>query len=130
MTATPIEARPASEKVERLSNASTRKVLEPEELFDWGSMSKGQVLPDELLSVAGLHLDLTPEQRAKLSREEAASMLANGLRFEAILTAGFAWQIAGADDLGDPRVTYMLHEIGEESRHSRAFARLLGELKP
>ena len=121
---------PTTEKVERLSSVSTRKVLEPEEMFDWSSLGTGQLLPDELLSVAGLHLDLTPEQRATLSREEVASMLGNGLRFEAILTAGFAWQIAGHDDLTDPRVTYMLHEIGEESRHSRAFARLIAEIDP
>ena len=33
-------------------------------------------------------------------------------------------------DLRDPRVTYMLHEIGEEARHSRAFIRLIDELGP
>lgn len=121
---------PTDDRVERLSTASTRKVLEPEEMFDWSSLGSGQVIPDELLSVAGLDLGLTPEQKARLAREEIASMLGNGLRFEAILTAGFAWQIAGHDDLTDPRVTYMLHEIGEESRHSRAFARLIGVLQP
>jgi hypothetical protein len=130
MTAVLTETRPTDDRVERLSTASIRKVLEPEEMFDWSSLGAGQVLPDELLSVAGLGLDLTPEQKARLSREETASMLGNGLRFEAILTAGFAWQIAGHDDLTDPRVTYMLHEIGEESRHSRAFARLITELGP
>src|SRR5215211_1885414 len=118
------------ERVERLSTASTRRVLEPEELFDWDSMGSGQIIPDELLTVHGLDLDLTPEQKARLSREEVAAMLGTGIRFEAALMAGFSLQITEADDLADPRVTYMLHEIGEETRHSRAFSRLVEKLEP
>jgi len=118
------------ERVERLSTASTRRVLEPEELFDWASQGDGQIIPDELLSVHGLGLDLTPEQKARLSREEVAAMLGTGIRFEAALMAGFSLQITEADDLADPRITYMLHEMGEETRHSRAFARLIEKLEP
>ncbi len=50
--------------------------------------------------------------------------------FEAILMAGFGLQIARADDYTDPRITYLLHELGEETRHSRLFARLLDQLGP
>ena len=57
-------------------------------------------------------------------------MLTMGVHFEAVLTAGFARQVAESPDLADPRVTYMLHEIGEEARHSRAFIRLIDELAP
>ena len=57
-------------------------------------------------------------------------MLAMGVHFEAVLTAGFARQIAETTDFSDPRITYMLHEIGEEARHSRAFVRLIDELAP
>jgi predicted metal-dependent hydrolase len=56
-------------------------------------------------------------------------MVTTGLRFEAGLIAGFATQLVSAD-ITDPRVTYMLHEMGEETRHSRAFARLVAELAP
>lgn len=118
------------ERVERLSTASTRRVLEPEELFDWDSMGDGQIIPDELLSVHGLGLDLTPEQKVRLSREEVAAMLGTGIRFEAALMAGFSLQITEAKDLADPRIAYMLHEMGEETRHSRAFARLIEKLEP
>jgi hypothetical protein len=118
------------ERVERLSTASTRRVLEPEELFDWSSLSDGQIIADELLSTHGLGLELTPEQKARLSREEVAAMLGTGIRFEAALMAGFSLQITEADDLADPRVTYMLHEMGEETRHSRAFARLVEKIAP
>jgi hypothetical protein len=118
------------ERVERLSTASTRRVLEPEEIFDWDSMGAGQIIADELLSTHGLGLELTPEQKARLSREEVAAMLGTGIRFEAALMAGFSLQITEAADLADPRVTYMLHEVGEETRHSRAFARLIEKLAP
>jgi hypothetical protein len=118
------------ERVERLSTASTRRVLEPEELFDWSSLGDGQIIADELLSTHGLGLDLTPEQKVRLSREEVAAMLGTGIRFEAALMAGFSLQITEAKDLADPRIAYMLHEMGEETRHSRAFARLIEKLEP
>ena len=116
-------------RIDRLSTASVRKVLEPEELFDWSSLGDGQVVGDELLSISGLDIDLTPEQKARLAREEVAARLRMGIRFEAVLNAGFALQIAEMDPR-DPRVTYMLHEIAEETRHQRAFIRLIEELDP
>src|SRR5919201_5083723 len=78
----------------------------------------------------GLGPDLSDEQLAKLSREEVASILDAGLRFEAILMAGFSFQLALQRDFTDPRVIYALHEMGEETRHSRLFARLLDQLRP
>src|SRR5687768_6895940 len=121
----------ASRRIEKLNTASLRRVIEPDRDLP-GSLGGGQVLPDELLSLAGLpELErLTPEQRVRLSREEAASVIDVGLRFEAVLMAGFALEIAHAPSLTDPRVVYALHEIGEETRHSRLFSRLLGQLAP
>ena len=117
------------ERVERLNRASLRRVVEPDVDLP-GEVGPGQVIADELLSVAGLDLDLTPEQRAGLSREEVASMLDAGIRFEAILEAGFALQIAQADDITDARITYLCHEMGEETRHQRMFQRVVRELVP
>ena len=48
-----------------------------------------------------------------------------GVRFESVLMAGFSLDILNRPDLTDPRVTYLLHEMGEETRHSRLFVRLL-----
>ena len=48
-----------------------------------------------------------------------------GVRFESVLMAGFSLDILSRPDLTDPRVTYLLHEMGEETRHSRLFVRLL-----
>jgi hypothetical protein len=82
------------------------------------------------LSVHGLRLDLTAEQKRTLSREEVASMFDNGIRFEAVLEAGFALRIAQADDIADPRITYLFHEMGEETRHQRLFQRVIRQIAP
>ena len=117
------------ERIERLSTVSLKHVIEPDAEVP-GEVGPGQVVPDELLSVAGLDLDLTPEQRAVLSREEAASITDAGVRFEAVLAAGFSALIMDHRDLTDPKITYILHEMGEETRHSRLFIRLLSQLQP
>lgn len=117
------------ERIERLSSVSLKRVVEPDEAVP-GGVGPGQVLPTELLSIAGLDLDLTPEQLIRLSREEVASITSEGIRFESILTAGFSMEIVRKADLTDPRVTYILHELGEETRHSRLFVRLLTQLAP
>src|SRR5579859_1133006 len=116
-------------RVERLSSASLRRVIEPE-LEVTGSLTNAQPLPDDLLSIADLDLDLTPAQRATLAREELASIVRFGILFEAILMAGFAYRLALSTDVTDPRFNYVLHEIGEESRHSRLFVHLVDELAP
>jgi hypothetical protein len=118
------------DRVVRLNTASSRRPIEPDTHLPWGSLGAGQVIADELLSIEGLGASTTPEQRARLSREEVASMLTMGVHFEAVLSAGFARMVAETNDLRDPRVTYMLHEVGEESKHSRAFIRLIEELGP
>ena len=121
---------PVAVRVERLNTASSRRVLEPDDHLPWGTLGDGQVIADELLSIDGLDVDLTPDERARLSRQEVAAMLTMGVHFEAVLAAGLARLVAESSDLTDPRLTYMLHEIGEETRHSRAFIRLIGELGP
>jgi hypothetical protein len=131
MTVTRI-ASPATDntaRIERLNTASLRRVIEPDEEVT-GTFTKDQVLPDELLSTADLAIDLTAEQRAKLSREELASILRFGVLFEAVLMSGFAYQLALSTDVTDPRFTYALHELGEETRHSRLFVRLVEQLAP
>ena len=117
------------ERVERLNRASLKRVIEPDVDLP-GAVGDGQLMADELLSVAGMDLGLTAEQRRILSREEVASMFSAGTRFEAVLEIGFARQVAYAADLTDPRITYLLHEIGEETRHQRLFIRLVSQIGP
>jgi hypothetical protein len=120
---------PADGRIAQLNAVSSRRFVDPETL-PWGTMRPGAVLGRELLSIDDLGLDLPDDVLDRLSREETAAILETGIRFEAALTAGFALQIAETRNLTDPRVVYMFHEIGEESRHSRAFVRLIEELAP
>ncbi len=120
---------PVAVRVARLSEASARHVVEPD-VDVAGEIGPGQVIADDLLSVAGLDHGLSGEQRAALAREEVASIVGEGIRFEAVLGAGFNLQISKEPDLTDPRVVYALHELGEETRHSRLFIRLLAQLGP
>ena len=117
------------ERLERLSAASLRRVIDPDRDLP-GQIGPGPVLPRELLSVADLGLELTDDQWTKLSREEAASIFDAGVRFEATLMAGFGFMLARQPNLAEPRSIYILHEVGEESRHSRMFIRVIGQLAP
>jgi hypothetical protein len=122
------DSRP-EKRIARLSDVSAKRVIEPDEevLGDFGA---GQLIPDDLLLTAGLDLDLTPEQRNRLAREQVAAMLDGGVRLEAVLLGGFGLMLASWPDLTDPRLVYLLHEVGEETRHSRLFVRMLSQLQP
>lgn len=120
---------PLATRIARLSEVSARQVVDPDQAIP-GAFGDGQVLPDELLSTAGLDLELTAAQRAALSREEVAAIAQEGVRFEAILGSGFLLHISKATDFSDPRIIYALHEVGEETRHSRLFVRAVGQLDP
>lgn len=117
------------ERIERLSTAATNRVIEPDTDIV-GELGVGQIIPDELLSVHGLGLDLSAEQKATLSREETAAMFRSGIAFEAVLNSGFSMQIAKSRDVTDPRITFLLHEIGEETRHQRMFQRIIRQISP
>ena len=118
----------ADQRVERLSGLSLKRLVEPDEAVT-GHVGETQIIPTELLSIAGLGIELTAEQLTRLAREELASIAMVGVRFECALMAGFSLDILRRD-LCDPRVTYILHEMGEETRHSRLFIRLIEQLAP
>jgi hypothetical protein len=117
------------ERIERLSSVSANRIIEPDEAVV-GQFGPGQIVPDELLLTAGLDLELDADTRRRLAIEQTAALVDGGIRLETVLMAGFGFLIAAQDNLDDPRVVYMLHELGEETRHSRLFVRLLGQLQP
>jgi len=119
-----------AQRVERLNTASIRRVIEPEEQFAWAELGQGRLIPDALLTIDPDEHQLTGEQRARLSREEVASLLEAGVRFESVLISAFAMELAESRNLVDARSTYALHEMGEETRHSRAFLRLVEHIEP
>ncbi len=118
-----------TDRVERLNAASLRRVIEPE-VDVVGEFRREPIIPEELFSVRGLGLALTPDQRNKLAREEVAAVNMAGLVFEAALMSGFMFEAAVKANFADPRFTYMLHEVAEETRHSRLFVRMQSQLKP
>jgi hypothetical protein len=129
---TPRPGAAPEERIERLSTASLRRIIEPDTDVP-GTVGDGQVLPDELISLSNvpeLFDRLTDDQKRTLAREEFGSIVDTGVRFESVLLAGFSMEILNHPDLTDPRVTYLLHEMGEETRHSRLFVRLLEQIKP
>jgi hypothetical protein len=125
-------SRSVDQQIERLSTASLNRIVEPDTDVT-GAVGDGQVLPDELVSLSNvpeLFDRLSSAQKRTLAREEFASIVDTGVRFESVLMAGFSLDILARSDLTDPRVTYLLHEMGEETRHSRLFVRLLAQVRP
>ena len=118
-----------SPRIERLSAISARRVLDPD-VEVAGAVGDGQLVADELLSTCDLDLALEPEQRRRLAREEVAAITEEGIRFEAVLMAGFSLGIQRSPAVTEPWITYALHEMGEETRHSRLFVRLVEQLEP
>ena len=116
-------------RVARLSAVSAKRVIEPDEEVV-GEFRPGQITPDEHIFAVAAGVPMTDEQKAQLSREQAAALLDGGIRLESALMAGFGLMLASWPDMKDPRVTYALHEIGEETRHSRLFARMIEQLQP
>jgi P-aminobenzoate N-oxygenase AurF len=116
-------------RISRLSTVSAKRVIEPD-VDVTGDFRPGQILPDELLITSGLDLQLSTAAKATLSREQTAALLDGGIRLESVLLGGVGLLLACWPDLTDPRVTYLLHEVGEETRHSRLFARMVEQLAP
>ena len=129
MAITAAERSTPDRRIARLSQVSAKRVIEPD-VDVTGDFGPGQILPDELLLTAGLDLDLTAEQKAILAREQVAAMLEGGIRLESVLLAGAGLLLATWPDLTDPRTTYLLHEVGEETRRSRLFQRMIEQLRP
>lgn len=117
------------QRIDRLSRASQRHVIDPDVDLA-GHLGTGQILPDDLLSIHGMNLQLSADQKVRLAREEVGAFLELGIRFEAILMAGLCLDLAARTDLNDPRTVFALHEVGEETRHSRLFLRVIDQLQP
>ena len=66
--------------------------------------------------------EMTEEQRAALTRQEAASVASTGIWFEMILQQ-MVLRDQYAADPADPELRFALTEIGDECRHSIMFAR-------
>ena len=115
----------------RLLTSSARHTLDPTVEVDWEApLVEGLwAMPEERVSLHGTPLwdTLDADQRRTPAAHEVASLLSVGLWFEVILMQMLTrW--AYARDLRGARAQYALTEIGDETRHSVMFARLVENL--
>lgn len=116
--------------LDHLSSVSAKRVVEPEELFDWSAIrTDGPPIAIEKVSAYGLG-DWTDEQYADLATEEVCATLDAGARMETMLCRALSDKIVRAEDLTQPWIRYALHEVGEETRHTRAFLRFIEAYGP
>ncbi|MBJ8339110.1 diiron oxygenase [Antrihabitans sp. YC3-6] len=84
-------------------------------------------MPEHRQSLYGTKLweKLTQEQRNELGKHEAASVLSFGIYAESGLSTMLLRGILESGSLADDHARYALAEIGEETRHSTMFSRLV-----
>ncbi|MWA00074.1 diiron oxygenase [Actinomadura sp. LD22] len=115
----------------RLIRSAARASYDPDQEIDWEAAfeEKAPFLPPERVSLYGTALweRMTEDQRIELSKHEFASQTAVGIWLELSLMHLFLRKIYHQD----PRTAharFALTEVGDETRHSVMFARLLGKM--
>jgi P-aminobenzoate N-oxygenase AurF len=112
----------------RLLKASVQHSYDPAVDIDWDAplVDGLYYAPPERLSLYGTDLwdAMSEEQRIELSKHEVASIASVGLWFELILMQFLVREIYDRDPL-TRHVQYGLTEIGDETRHSIMFARMI-----
>ncbi|WP_375000510.1 diiron oxygenase [Aeromicrobium sp. CTD01-1L150] len=112
--------------LERLLSSSEQLSYDPNVEVDWDApidpLHDG--VNPEWCTLYGTDLwdQMTPEQRATLTRHEAASVASIGIWFEMILQQLLLEDIY-AKDYASPEFQFALTEIADECRHSIMFAR-------
>lgn len=121
-----------SERVaDRLLRSTAAKAYDPDVDIDWSAplaSGKGYVLPHRCsLYGTSLYDQLSPEQRIELGKHEAVSVASTGIFLEAVLMR----MLTRVAYVGDPlsgHVQYALAELGEETRHTIMFAKMIDRL--
>lgn len=114
----------------RLLRSSAEKFYDAEIDIDWESpWEEGKYfLPEHRVSLYGTKLwnKMTEEQRRELGRHEIVSILSFGIYAENLLSSALL-RMSAKGALTDQKSLYALTEIGDESRHSTMFARLINK---
>ena len=116
---------------DRLLRSTAAKAYDPDVDIDWSAplaSGKAYVLPHRC-SLYGTRLydQLSPEQRIELGKHEAVSVASTGIFLEAVLMR----MLTRVAYVGDPlsgHVQYALAELGEETRHTIMFAKMIDRL--
>ncbi|MGL6236864.1 MAG: AurF N-oxygenase family protein [Segniliparus sp.] len=115
----------------RLLRASVERSYDAEVDIDWDEpWLDGKTFgPEHRLSLYGTRIwdKLSPEQRSDLARHEMASVLSFGILAEAGLSAVLFRKLM-TGKLADDATRYLLSEIGDETRHSTMFSRMINKL--
>ncbi|ALR10165.1 hypothetical protein MYCSP_00270 [Mycobacteroides saopaulense] len=117
--------------MERRLKASTEKYYDPEIDIDWEAPIDPERpwLSPHRVSLEGTELweSLTREQRLEFGRQQLGSILILGIWFETALAIFLYHDLMVSPVIGS-RSRYLLTEIGEETRHSTMFARLVEKM--
>lgn len=116
---------------DRLLRSTAARAYDPHVDIDWSAplaQDKGFVLPHRCsLYGTSLYDQLTPEQRIELGKHEAVSVASTGIFLEAVLMR-LLTRVAYNGDPTSSRVQYALAELGEETRHTIMFAKMIDRL--
>ncbi len=116
---------------DRLLRSTAAKSYDPDVDIDWSA----PLAPDlayaltHRCSLYGTDLfeRLTAEQRIELGKHEVVSIASTGIFLESVLMRLLA-RVAYTGDPMSPRVQYALAELGEETRHTIMFAKMIERL--
>ncbi len=116
---------------ERLLRSTAAKAYDPEVDIDWTAPlapGKHYVLPHRC-SLYGTRLfdELSPQQQIELGKHEVVSVASTGIFLESVLMRLLARQAYWSDPLSR-HAQYALAELGEETRHTIMFARMIERL--
>ncbi len=116
---------------QRLLRSTADRAYHPELDIDWDrplAPDKGWVM-EHRQSLYGTKVwdELTPEQRTELGKHEAVSVLSFGLLAEVGLSMNLMRSILENHVMVDDHCRYALAEVGEETRHSTMFSRLVNK---
>ena len=114
----------------RLLRSSAEKFYDADIDIDWDSPWEDgkRFLPEHRVSLYGSKLwdKMSDEQKFELGRHEIVSILSFGIYAENLLSSALL-RMAAKGALTDQRSLFALTEIGDESRHSTMFARLINK---
>jgi P-aminobenzoate N-oxygenase AurF len=116
---------------DRLLRSTAARSYDPDVDIDWSAPlapDKEYVLPHRCsLYGTSLYDQLSPEQRVELGKHEAVSVASTGIFLEAVLMRMLT-RVAYTGDPMSGHVKYALAELGEETRHTIMFAKMIERL--
>jgi hypothetical protein len=116
---------------DRLLRSTAARAYDPDVDIDWSAplvQGMGYLLPNRCsLYGTSLYDQLSPEQRIELGKHEAVSVASTGIFLEAVLMRMLA-RVAYTRDPMSQHVQYALAELGEETRHTIMFTKMIDRL--